>query len=68
VRVITDLCVMEPDPVGKELTVTSLHPGVSVEQVRSATGWDVVIADDVATTAVPTEHELDQLRQLKAAR
>ncbi|NEK65963.1 MAG: CoA-transferase subunit beta, partial [Xanthomonas perforans] len=25
--VVTDLCVMEPDPVTRELTVTALHPG-----------------------------------------
>jgi len=29
---------MTPDPVTKELTLTSVHPGVTVEQVVAATG------------------------------
>ena len=33
-KVITDLCIMEPDPETKELTVTSLHPGVSKRRGR----------------------------------
>ena len=38
-RVITDLCVMRPDPETKELTVASLHPGVTREQVVGQCGW-----------------------------
>src|ERR1700741_4599281 len=38
VAVVTDLCLMEPDPLSKELTVTQLHPGVTREQVTNATG------------------------------
>ena len=30
---------MTPDPVTKELTLTSIHPGVEVERVKQATGW-----------------------------
>ena len=37
--VITDLGIMTPDPVTKELTLTSIHPGVEVERVKQATGW-----------------------------
>ena len=37
--VITDLGVLEP--VDGELTLTTLHPGVTVEQVREATGWEL---------------------------
>src|SRR2546429_4356316 len=28
VAVVTDLCLMEPDPVTRELTTTQIHPGV----------------------------------------
>jgi glutaconate CoA-transferase, subunit B len=63
--VITDLCLLEPDPETVELTVTSLHKGVSREQVREATGWEVRIADDVATTPPPTDEELAVLRDLQ---
>jgi glutaconate CoA-transferase, subunit B len=63
-KVITDLCVMEPDPETKELTVTALHPGVTREQVAAATGWPLKFAAELAETAAPTEAELKVLRDL----
>ncbi|ROO27618.1 3-oxoadipate:succinyl-CoA transferase subunit B [Salinisphaera orenii MK-B5] len=65
-RIITDLCVMQPDADTKELTVTSLHPGVTREQVIEATGWEIRFADDIDETPVPDDHELEVLRELKA--
>ncbi len=65
--VITDLGVLRPDPLTKELVLTSVHPGVAVEQVREATGWELRVSDDLAETAPPTAAELDALRNLKAA-
>ena len=63
--VITDLGIMTPDPVTKELTLTSVHPGVTAEQVVAATGWKLKVADHVATTPPPTETELAVLRDLQ---
>jgi glutaconate CoA-transferase subunit B len=63
-KVITDLCILEPDPDTKELAVTSLHPGVSADQVRAATGWPVHFAAQVGETAPPTPDELAVLRDL----
>ncbi len=57
---ITDLCVMQPDPETKELTVTSLHPGVTREDVIEATGWEIAFADDLTSTAEPDDKELDR--------
>ncbi|MBZ4019095.1 CoA-transferase subunit beta [Streptomyces purpurogeneiscleroticus] len=65
--VITDLGVLRPDPETAELVLTELHPGVTVDQVRAATGWELRIADEVGTTAPPTAEELAALRALKAA-
>jgi glutaconate CoA-transferase subunit B len=62
--VITDLGILEPDPVSKELTLTHVHQGISVEQVKAETGWDLKVAGSVATTEPPTEHELAVLRDL----
>jgi glutaconate CoA-transferase subunit B len=62
--VITDLGVLEPDPETKELTLVQLHPGATVQQARDATGWDLQVAADVATTAPPTDQELAGLREL----
>jgi glutaconate CoA-transferase, subunit B len=64
VAVITNLCVMVPDSVSKELTVTSLHPGTTREQVMGATGWDIRFANDVTETTAPTAHEISVLRDL----
>ncbi|MGC3874369.1 CoA-transferase subunit beta [Halomonas sp. GXIMD04776] len=64
-RVITDLCVMKPDPITKELTVTSLHPGVTKEDVIEATGWEVRFADSLEATPEPNARELEVLRELK---
>ncbi|MEY9213278.1 CoA-transferase subunit beta [Thermobifida halotolerans] len=64
IRVITDLGVLEPDPETRELTLVSVHPGVAVEQVREATGWDLAVAPDLAVTEPPGETELTELRKL----
>ncbi|MFC9232932.1 CoA-transferase subunit beta [Streptomyces decoyicus] len=65
--VITDLGVLRPDPLTAELVLTELHPGVTVHQVREATGWDLKEADRIGVTAPPTAAELAALRALKAA-
>ncbi len=66
-KVITDLCIMEPDPASRELTVTSLHPGVSRDQVARETGWPVRFSDTLLETPEPAAAELDALRSLRAA-
>ena len=64
--VITDLGVLRPDPESGELTQTQVHPGVSVEQAREATGWDLRVAEPVEQTEAPSDEELRVLRDLKA--
>ncbi len=66
VQVITDLGILEPDPATRELTLTSVHPGVTVDQARAATGWDLRVAASVETTAPPTAEELRGVRTLTA--
>ena len=64
--VITDLGVLVPDPETSEFTLVALHPGVNVEQVRSATGWDLKVAENLKETPEPTAFELTALRDLYA--
>jgi glutaconate CoA-transferase, subunit B len=64
VRVITDLGVLEPDDAG-ELVLTTVHPGVTVEEVRAETGWSLAVAADLETTVPPTAQELETLRGLR---
>jgi glutaconate CoA-transferase, subunit B len=61
--VVTDLGVLEPRD--GELTLTALHPGVELDEVRDATSWELRVSDDVAETAIPTDDELAALRSLK---
>ena len=63
---ITDLGVLEPDPGSRELVLTQVHPGVEVDQVREATGWELRVADAVTAGAPPTAEELGALRELVA--
>src|SRR5262249_28733231 len=65
-RLITDLCVFEPDAVTKEMTVTSIHPGVTREQIEENTGWKPRYANAVAETPPPTAAELEALRAIHA--
>jgi glutaconate CoA-transferase, subunit B len=65
--VITDLGVLRPDPESGELTQTQVHPGVSADDAREATGWDLRVADDLSETDPPSGEELRVLRELKAA-
>ncbi|GGK40071.1 3-oxoadipate--succinyl-CoA transferase subunit B [Pilimelia terevasa] len=60
-RVITDLG--EFAHRDGELTLTHLHPGVDVDQVREATGWPLSVAADLAESAPPTDAELRLLRE-----
>ncbi len=65
-RLITDLALFEPDPDSKEMTVVSMHPGVTREQIQDNTGWQVRFAAQVAETPPPTAQELEVLRELHA--
>lgn len=66
VAVITDLCILRPDPVTRELQVASIHPGVEPAEIVANTGWHVRFAPDCTETASPTPEELSALRDLKA--
>lgn len=62
-RVITDLAVMGYRDDTKRMEVLSLHPGVSLEQVRDATGFELHVHDPLETTDPPHEAELRILRE-----
>ncbi|HEY8285157.1 MAG TPA: CoA-transferase subunit beta [Chloroflexota bacterium] len=62
--VITDLCVLEPEPVTKEFVVTFLHPTATRRQIEEATGWPIRFAEAVREAAPPTQTELAALRDL----
>lgn len=63
-RVVTDLAILGFDEKSKEMRVEALHPGVSAEEVRDNTGFDIEIGDHVPRTEPPQENELAVLRNL----
>ena len=63
--VVTDLGILEPRD--GELTLVRVHPGVRVDDVRAATGWELAVASDLGETTPPTDDELAALRTLEAA-
>ncbi|MBZ9655500.1 CoA-transferase subunit beta [Phyllobacterium lublinensis] len=65
-RVITDMCIFEPDPVTKELTVVSIHNGFTREQITENCGWPVRFSSSLTETPVPTEREISVLRDINA--
>jgi len=62
-RVITDLAVLGYHPDTKRMQALSLHPGVTLEQVRAATGFDLGAAEPLGATAPPGRQELEVLRE-----
>lgn len=62
--VVTDLAILQPTPGSKELFVTSVHPGVTRQQIVDSTGWPIQFTKDLAVTPAATELELQTLRTL----
>ena len=64
-KVVTDLCVLEPDPDTRELIVVSLHPGVTQDEVQAQCGWPLEFSTELMQTPAPTDMELATLRALQ---
>ena len=61
-RVITDLAIMGYHEETKRMEVLSLHPGITMEQVQSNTGFAIAGREPLLTTAPPSDSELRILR------
>ena len=62
-RVVTQLGVMGFDDATKRMMLLSLHPGVSVEDVKAATSFELIIPPEVTVTSPPSPEEIRILRQ-----
>jgi glutaconate CoA-transferase subunit B len=62
-KVITDLAVLGFDDATKRMQVESLHAGVSLEQVRQRTGFELLAAEPLTTTPAPEAEALRVLRE-----
>ena len=67
-RVVTTLGVFGFEPESRRMRLEALHPGVSVDDVKANTGFEVLVSDTLTTTKPPTDEELGILRMLDPAR
>jgi acyl CoA:acetate/3-ketoacid CoA transferase beta subunit len=63
-RVVSDLGVFDFDTPDRTMRVRSLHPGVSLAEVRAATAFELAAADEVPHTRDPTPEELRLIREV----
>jgi glutaconate CoA-transferase subunit B len=59
---VTNLGILEPDESG-ELVLTALHPGITVDQIRENTGWELKTHATIRITEPPTVEELRILHE-----
>jgi acyl CoA:acetate/3-ketoacid CoA transferase beta subunit len=62
-RVVTNLAVLDFGGPDHAMRLASVHPGVTVDEVQAATSFELYV-DDVATTRLPGDEELEELRRI----
>jgi len=61
-RVITNMAVMDFEETTRRMRVISLHPGFTLDEVIQNCGFELLVADRLASTEPPTASELEILR------
>ncbi|WP_257391663.1 CoA-transferase subunit beta [Halalkalibacter krulwichiae] len=61
---ITTLGVMKPNPSRNELELLSIHPGVTLDQVKENTGWNLLVSEQLQETVAPSKEELEVIRSI----
>ncbi|MEA2089223.1 MAG: CoA-transferase [Thermoproteota archaeon] len=62
-RVITQLGVYGFNEETKRMKLISVHPGVTVKDIKANTGLDLIIPETMTETQLPSEKELEILRK-----
>jgi acyl CoA:acetate/3-ketoacid CoA transferase beta subunit len=62
-RVVSNLGVFDFDTPNHAMRLASVHPGVSVDDVVSNTGFELVIGEAVPETRLPSDEELRIIRE-----
>jgi acyl CoA:acetate/3-ketoacid CoA transferase beta subunit len=63
-RVVSNLGVFDFETPDHRMRLRALHPGVTVDDVVAATGFELVVPDDVPTSRLPTATELELIREV----
>jgi glutaconate CoA-transferase subunit B len=61
-RVVTDLCTLDFEDESKRMRLLALNPGVELDQVIAATGFELLLPDEIGRNEAPTDEELRILR------
>ncbi len=61
-HVISNLGVFDFETPDKVMRLRSVHPGVTVDEIAEATGFDLVVPSEVPETRLPTPDEIELLR------
>ncbi len=61
-RLVTNLGIFEMNKETRLLEMNAIHPGVSLDEVRAQTGFEIILAKDYHVAAPPTPEELRVLR------
>ncbi|HKA83219.1 MAG TPA: CoA-transferase [Acidimicrobiales bacterium] len=63
-RVVSNLGVFDFETPDRRMRLRSVHPGVSVEDVVAATGFELAVPADVPKSRLPTPEELELIREV----
>jgi glutaconate CoA-transferase subunit B len=63
--VVTDLALLDFEPASKRMRLRALQAGVTVAEVRSRTGFELLVSSDVRELAPPSAEELAIYRELR---
>jgi acyl CoA:acetate/3-ketoacid CoA transferase beta subunit len=61
---VSDLAVLDFATPDHSMRLASLHPGITLERVRAATGFELTVPDEVPFTREPTSQELELIREV----
>ena len=61
--IVTPKCIFDFDPDTLEARLARLFPGVTVDDIRANTGFEVKTAKNVETVTPPTKEEIEVLRK-----
>jgi glutaconate CoA-transferase subunit B len=67
-RVVTTLGIFGFEPSSRRMRLEAVHAGVTVDEVRDSTGFEVLVSDELGTTRAPSDEELGILRVLDPGR
>lgn len=67
-QVITNLGILDFHPETRKMRIAGLHPGITIDDIRAKTGFELEVAPKLTTTEPPSKAELELLRDLDPER